>query len=46
MAVVALGAPARAVGEGVQNAGYGGVGREDPDEYDGDSSERHDESNQ
>ena len=39
------GAPARAVGEGVQDAGYNGVGREDPHEYDRYSSERHDESN-
>ena len=39
------GAPARAVGEGVQNAGYDSVGREDPHEYDRDSGERHDESN-
>jgi hypothetical protein len=39
------GTPARTVGEGVQNAGYDGVGREDSHEYDRDRSERHDESN-
>ena len=39
------GTPARAIGEGVQNAGYDRVGREDPHQYDRDSCERHDESN-
>ena len=38
-------APARAVGEGVQDAGYDGIGREDAHEYDRDGSKRHDESN-
>jgi hypothetical protein len=37
---------ARAVGEGVQNASDGGIGREDPEQYHGDSRERHDERNQ
>ena len=46
MVVLALGAPARAVGEGVQNAGNGGIGRQDPQQYDGDGSEGDDESNQ
>ena len=37
---------ARPVGEGVQNASDGGIGREDPEQYDGDSRERHDERDQ
>lgn len=37
---------ARAVGEGVQNAGNSGIGREDPEQYDRDSRKRHDERNQ
>jgi hypothetical protein len=45
MAAVA-GALARAVSEGVQNAGYRGVGRENSHQDNGDGSERNDKSNQ
>lgn len=40
------GALARAIGEGVQNAGYGCVRSQDAHEYDCDGGKRYDESNQ
>ncbi len=39
-------APARTVGEGVENAGYSGVGRQNPHHYDRDGSKGDNESNQ
>ncbi len=39
-------APARAVGEGVQNAGYSGIGRQNSQHYDCDGSKGDNESNQ
>ena len=40
------GALARAIGEGVQNAGYGCIRSQNAHEYDGDGGKRNDESNQ